>query len=254
MDNRTLNGRRKGKTVAHGCSECGVREIALCASLTDAELNALNSIGRHRRFARGEAVVWAGEDDGICANVVSGILKISAMTVDGREQIVGLLYPGDFVGHPYSTSADHSIVAVTEAELCMFPQQQFERLLEEHVAMERLLLKRTLAELERSRDWMLFLGRLTAREKIASFLADVARRAAPGVDCAVERPEIIELPISRGELADLLGLTLETVSRQFAKLKEARLIETPSARRIVILDRAALEADALQLRPERAMT
>lgn len=238
--------------MVQDCAACSVRQTALCGCLTDAELSALNAIGRLRHYARGDAVVWAGDDDNICANVVSGVLKICATTPDGREQIVGLLYPGDFVGHPYSTSADHSIVAVTEVELCAMSQPRFERLLEANVGLERLLLKRTLAELERSREWMLFLGRLTAREKIASFLTDVARRAAPGVACG-GRPDIIELPISRGELAELLGLTLETVSRQFGKLKAAGVVRTPSAREIVILDWAALEADSLQVRAQRVL-
>lgn len=238
--------------MVQDCAACSVRQTALCGCLTDEELSALNAIGRLRHYARGDAVVWAGEEDDICANVVSGVLKICATTPDGREQIVGLLYPGDFVGHPYSTSADHSIVAVTEAELCAMSQHRFERLLEADVRMERLLLKRTLAELERSRDWMLFLGRLTAREKIASFLADVARRAAPGAACG-GRADTIDLPISRGELAELLGLTLETVSRQFGKLKAAGIVRTPSAREIVILDWAALESHALQVRAEGAL-
>jgi len=101
------------------------------------------------------------------------------------------------------------------------------------------LLEHTLAELDRARGWILLLGRKSAEERIATFLLDMSRHAA--MDGAAQDPVgRFELPFSRQQVADLLGLTIETVSRQFTKLKRADLIDLPSRRAVVIKDRAAL--------------
>ena len=146
-----------------------VRDKSLCGSLNDEELTTLNRIGRPRRLDRGETLVWAGDEALHCANLLSGVLKLSASTADGREQIVGLLYPSDFVGRPFAEEAEHSVTALTDVELCVFPRKPFEAALENHVRMERLLLRRTLAALDEARARMLMLGRKTAEEKVASF-------------------------------------------------------------------------------------
>lgn len=83
------------------CVDCAVRDQSLCGSLTNSELHALNTLGRRRIVRRGETLIWAGEDNILCANLLSGVLKLVASSGDGREQIVGLLYPADFVGQPY---------------------------------------------------------------------------------------------------------------------------------------------------------
>lgn len=222
------------------CAHCGVRDRSLCGSLNDTELETLSRLGRRRRFARGEVVVWSGDEASLCANVLSGVLKITASTEDGREQIVGLLYPADFLGQPYAPSADFTITALSDVELCTFPQKGFERELDDHPRLERLLLQRTLDELNHSRAWMLLLGRKSAQEKVASFLFDMARRL-DRANCA-GRTDTFELPITRGEMADVLGLTIETVSRQLTKLKAAGIIATPTVREITIHNPAALAA------------
>ena len=84
------------------CADCQVRDQSLCGSLSDEELHSLNAIGRHRKLERGQTLLWAGDDALLCANLLSGVLKLSAATADGREQIVGLLYPADFVGRPFA--------------------------------------------------------------------------------------------------------------------------------------------------------
>jgi CRP/FNR family transcriptional regulator len=218
-----------------------VRDQSLCGSLTDDELATLNRLGRHRRLARGETLVWAGDEAVLCANLLSGVLKLSAATADGREQIVGLLYPADFVGRPFAEEAEHSITALTDVDLCVFPRKPFEVALENHVRMERLLLRRTLAALDEARARMLMLGRKTAEEKVASFLLDMAGHLA-GQGGAGE--VTFDLPVTRTQIADVLGLTIETVSRQMTKLKREGLIGLPSGRLVTIRNRAALQARA----------
>lgn len=227
------------------CAECAVRDQALCGSLDDRERHVLNTLGQRRQVARGESVAWAGEDSVICANLLSGVLKMVASTSDGREQIVGLLYPADFVGQPYAEQADFTITALTDAELCIFPRLPFERVLENHARMERLLLQRTLQALSDARGRMLTLGRKSAEEKIAGFLLDMAARAgSSGCRGSAGGPVTFDLPLTRGQIADVLGLTIETVSRQMTKLKTAGAIGLPGGRSITISDPHALEARA----------
>ncbi|MFA5988145.1 MAG: Crp/Fnr family transcriptional regulator [Sphingomonas sp.] len=227
------------------CADCSVRDRSLCGVLTNDELTSLNSIGQRRRFARGETVIWAGDENVICANLLDGIMKLSASTSDGREQTVGLLYPADFVGHPYEGDAGFTVVALTDVELCVFPRQSFEAVLNDHARMERLLLQRTFAALEDARSRMLMLARRSAEERLASFLLDMADRAgAAGCKVSADGPLTFDLPLSRNQIAELLGLTIETVSRQLTKFKAAGIIALPSLRAVTIRDRAGLAARA----------
>ncbi|NML06683.1 Crp/Fnr family transcriptional regulator [Sphingomonas sp. G-3-2-10] len=225
------------------CADCAVRDKALCGALNDAELEALNTLGRRRVLKRGETLIWAGEESAVCANLLSGVLKLAASTADGREQIVGLLYPADFVGKPYAGEAEFTVSAVSDAELCVFPRGPFEAVLEDHVRMERLLLQRTFAALEEARGRMLALGRLSASEKVAGFLLDMADRTG-GCRATGFGPVTFDLPLTRGEMAEVLGLTIETVSRQLTKLKDAGTIALPGSRGVTIRDRQALEIAA----------
>ncbi|TCH98272.1 Crp/Fnr family transcriptional regulator [Roseococcus sp. SYP-B2431] len=223
------------------CTECLVRDQSLCSSLSDSELTTLNSIGRPRRLERGETLVWAGDDALVCANLLSGVLKLSASTADGREQIVGLLYPADFVGRPFAKEAEHTITALTEAELCVFPRKGFETALESHAHLERLLLRRTLGALDEARARMLMLGRKTAEEKVASFLLDMAHHLARRTSSRIAE---FDLPVSRAQIADVLGLTIETVSRQLTKLRRDGVIDLPTSRRVAIRNPSALQSRA----------
>lgn len=232
-------------SVTDICADCAVRDQALCGSLSDRELVALNTLGQRRRVPRGATVMWAGDDSVICANLLSGVLKLVASTADGREQIVGLLYPADFVGQPYAEQADFTVTALTDVELCVFPRLAFERVLEDHARMEHLLLQRTLKALNEARGRMLTLARKSAEEKIAGFLLDMATRAGTtGCRATPTGPLTFDLPLTRGQIADVLGLTIETVSRQMTRLKSAGVIGLPGGRAVTIADQGALELRA----------
>ncbi len=236
--------------MSRQCSECGVRDKALCGSLSDAELVGLAKLGVQRRLGRGDTLVRADDAPLVCANVQSGVMKVSSVTAGGSEAIVGLLYPGDFIGRPFAESDDHDVVALTDVELCVFPRAAFERALTEHRQMEQKLLQRTLAELDRARRWLMRMGRATATARVAGFLDDMQRRLATN-DCqrgsTGAGSAAFELPLSRGEIADLLGLTIETVSRQMTRLRAAGIIELPGGRAVIIRDTAALAEAAEEL-------
>ena len=228
------------------CNVCVVRNRAICSALDKSEISALGTISRVQVLAAGEALVWEGDDSILLANVVEGTLKLSSATADGFEQIVGVVYPADFIGQPFGGATPYSVTALTDARVCLFARTDFDRLAREYPALEQKLLERTLAELDRTRRWMLLLGRKSASEKLATFLLDLSERLVePGCDPAKAGPvDRFDLGFSRQQIGDVLGLTIETVSRQFTKLTGLGLVSLPASRTVVILDRAGLQARA----------
>ena len=216
-----------------------MRDSALCASLADNELEALNAIARHKVIPRGQVFVWEGDTSSICANIVSGVLKVTSATADGREQIVGLLFAGDFVGQPFRAETSLTVTALSDADLCIYPRRGFETVLDDHSKLERMLLQRTMVALDAARARMLSLGRKSAEERVAGFLIEMVDR------CAIDgEGNSCDLPLTRGQIADVLGLTIETVSRQLTNLKGAGLIALQTGRGVTILDRPGLTAHA----------
>ena len=197
-------------------------------------------------LAAGESLIWEGEDSVLVANVIEGVLKLSTGTEDGREQIVGVVYPSDFIGRPFGSTSGHGVTALTEAKVCVFSRRDFDAFAREHPALEHKLLQRTLGELDRTRRWMLLLGRKSAGERVASFIVEMSERLVEqGCQGSHEEPLArFTLPFSRQQVADVLGLTIETVSRQFTRLKSAGLIDLPSRREVAIRHREGLMAEA----------
>ena len=216
------------------CKDCAIRDRSLCASLDNQELTALSEIGRRKTVPKGGVVTWAGDENLVCANLVSGALKLLKSTSDGREQAVGLLFSGDFVGQPFADSSTLTAVALTDTDLCVYPRGKFEQVLSDKVALERALLERTMRSLNDARDRQLTLARKSARARLAGFLADLHRSAGK---------DDFDLPMGRGDIADYLGLTIETVSRQFSDLKSNKVIEVArGSRSVSILDAGRLQS------------
>jgi CRP/FNR family transcriptional regulator len=228
------------------CETCVVRNRAICSALDPAELETLNAIGRRRNIAAGESLIWEGEDSVVVANVVEGVLKLTTGTADGREQIVGVVYPSEFIGRPFGTTTGYSVTALTQSRVCVFNRRDFDRFAGDHPSLGQKLLERTLGELDRTRRWMLLLGRKSASEKVASFLLELSDRLSPANcdDMDAGDTRRITLPFSRQQIADVLGLTIETVSRQFTRLKTERVIDLPSRREVTILEPATLADQA----------
>ena len=217
------------------CGACSARLAGLCGPLGAEALAGLSAIGRRRLLAPGETLIWEGEEADCVANIVSGVLKLSASTADGREQIVGIAYASDFVGRPGGGGSACSVTALGPAELCLFPKAGFEALAGRYPALQRALLERTLADLDRARRFMLLLGRKSAPERVATLLLDLAARQA--------RPSgEVDLPLGRQHMADVLGLTIETVSRQLSRMRAEGIIALSGRRGLVVRAPAALEA------------
>jgi len=226
--------------VMSACAQCLVRNRAICSSLGPDELDALNRLGRRQTIRRGQALIWEGDESLLVANVIEGVLKLSTSTPDGREQIVGVVYPSDFIGRPFGQTSEHTVTALTDARVCSFTRSAFDGFARAHPELEHKLLQRTLTELDRVRHWMLLLGRKSAGERVATFLLEMSRRLAQSTCTGAEMLDRFELPLDRQQIGDLLGLTIETVSRQMTQLRTAGVIETPDRRTILIRDRAAM--------------
>jgi|TARA_Y100000296_G_scaffold21846_1_gene25856 CRP/FNR family transcriptional regulator len=220
------------------CDACAIRNRAICADLDDSEIGLLNGIGRRRQLEAGEQLMWEGDEAVLVANVIDGVLKLASHSADGGEQILGLAYPSDFLGRPFGETAPYGVEALTQAQICVFERKDFDRFARDHPRLEHKLLERTLTELDRSRRWMMLLGRMNAGQKVASFLLELTDRLGKA---GAGGETFVTLPLSRQQMADVLGLTIETVSRQLSRLRSAGLIDTPSRREIVLRDRRELE-------------
>lgn len=191
----------------------------------------------YRSYAPGEVILWRGEALDFVASLVAGVASLSKTLEDGRTQMVGLLLPSDFIGRPGRARVDFDVTATTEVTLCRFERGPFEQLIETTPHVAQRLMELALDELDAARDWMILLGRKTAREKIATFLDLLTRRGsleqgAPHM--------ILDLPMTRDQIADFLGLTLETVSRQLSALKKEGVIAFSGRREIEVIDLPAL--------------
>ncbi|MEL6317783.1 MAG: Crp/Fnr family transcriptional regulator [Pseudomonadota bacterium] len=222
------------------CATCAIRERAICAYCSPEDLKRLDAIKSYKVYAKGSTIVTAGERSPFVGSIVNGVVALSQTLMDGRAQIVGLQFPSDFLGGAFRETAPCDAIAASEVLLCQFERAAFDALMRDLPTLRARLLDITITELDASRDWLTLLGQKTAREKLSSFLLMLLRRANPTPDDAV----VVELPLTRAEIGRFLGLTIETVSRQLSSLRAAGLIQLEDHRRVMVLDAAALAAEA----------
>ncbi|SFL50189.1 transcriptional regulator FnrL [Shimia aestuarii] len=230
--------------ISQDCGNCPIRHRAVCARCESDELEQLEEIKYYRSFEAGQTVIWSGDRMDFVGSVVSGIASLTQTMEDGRTQMVGLLLPSDFVGRPGRMAAAYDVVATTDMVMCCFRKKPFELMMEQTPHIAQRLLEMTLDELDAAREWMLVLGRKTAREKIASLLSIIARRDATLKLDGMQGPLVFDLPLTREAMADYLGLTLETVSRQMSALKRDGVIELQGKRHVTIPDFSRLLNEA----------
>lgn len=226
------------------CDACPIRHRAVCAHCDKDELEELEGIKFYRSYEAGQTIIWSGDPMNFVGSVVSGIASLTQTMEDGRTQMVGLLLPSDFVGRPGRENAPYDVQATTDLVMCCFRKKPFEDLMGSTPHIAHRLLQMTLDELDAAREWMLVLGRKTAREKIASLLSIIARRDASIHKTGQTGPIVFDLPLTREAMADYLGLTLETVSRQISALKRDQVILLEGKRHVTIPDMRRLMEEA----------
>ena len=218
------------------CTDCPIKHRAVCARCEVDELAQLEAMKYYRSYQAGQTVIWAGDRMDFVASVVIGIATLSQTMEDGRRQMVGLLLPSDFVGRPGRPGVAYDVTATTDMVMCCFRKKPFEDMMLALPHIGQRLLEMTLDDLDAAREWMLLLGRKTAREKIASLIAIVARRDAALGLRAASGQMVFDLPLTREQMADYLGLTLETVSRQVSALKRDGVIALVGKRHVTVPD------------------
>jgi CRP/FNR family transcriptional regulator len=216
------------------CSHCKVRALSLCSALEADELEAMDKLARHVVFEKHQTLFAQGEAADSVYNVTAGSVRLFKLLPDGRRQIVGFALPGDFLGLSLSERNGFSAEALSAMSACQFPRAGFSALLDAKPHLLRRLHDMASHELSLAQDQMVILGRRTAEEKIAAFLLGLRKRWARIDGSTVRAP----LPMSRQDIGDYLGLTVETVSRMMTKLaREKAIVITPDGVRLLDLPR-----------------
>ncbi len=218
------------------CEDCPIRYRAVCAQCEGDELATLEQMKFYRSYQAGQPIIWEGDRMDFVASVVTGVATLTHTLEDGRTQMVGLLLPSDFLGRPGRDQAAYNATATTDVVLCCFRRKPFDQMMRQTPHVAHRLLEMTLDELDAAREWMLLLGRKTAREKIASFIAIIARRQAALHKRRPGGRMQLDLPLTREAMADYLGLTIETVSRQITALRRDGIIEMAGKREVTLPD------------------
>ena len=200
------------------------------------DLAALRRSGSKIRFSRGETIFNEGDPADYAYSVVSGAVRLCKHTADGRRQIAQFLLPGDFLSFMEMEEHSFTAEAADDTVVACYPHRQIERMSEERPALRRYfgsLLARRVKDVQ---NHLVTLGRQTAKEKVASFLVMLIERAGAANDSR------IGLPMSRQDIADFLGLTIETVCRMLSSMKRNRLIDLPDIHQLIIRDSDRLHA------------
>lgn len=225
------------------CASCEARHRGLCGALEPEQLVALAKTSYKHGAASGKELVGDQQRVNHYSNVLSGVVKLTKTLSDGRQQIVGLQFAPDFLGRPFRAESAINAEAATDVSLCSFPRAAVERMMRDSPGLEHRLLEQTLKELDEARDWMVTLGRKTAAEKVASFLLMIAHHIDPMAD-QDRSSATFDLPLTRADIADFLGLTIETVSRQLTKLRAEGVIRIENNRHVTVPDLDRLETRA----------
>lgn len=219
------------------CSTCQVRDRALCSALESDELSYMNSIA-HQVEIEAHRPIFFEEDEGThLFNVTTGIVQLSRLLSDGRRQITGFLFPGDFLGLAREGNYAYTAEALTNTKMCRFERVRLLQLFKRFPQLETKLLDQRSNELIEAQEHMILLGRKSSVERVASLLVTFANKIDPHSAPVLE----FDLPVTRESMADYLGMRLETVSRVLSSLKKQGIIELPSPHRLKLVSIDQLE-------------
>ncbi|WP_420548207.1 helix-turn-helix domain-containing protein [Curvivirga sp.] len=219
------------------CADCTVRNLSFCNCLNNQELEELDAIVTHLEVPARAPIIDEKEPAEFLFNVTGGAVKLYKLLADGRRQITGFLFAGDFLGIAMKDNYVYSAESVNKTTLCRFRRTELEEMVDKHAKLSKQMLNMASNELEMAQEQMLLLGRKTAKEKLCSFLLTLSKRAEKRGEAATP----IYVPMSRADIGDYLGLTTETVSRTFTNLKRDRVIRLQEGSMIHLNDLEELE-------------
>jgi len=205
--------------------------IAGAASAAAEDAEAFDRIGTIVTLRRDQTLFSEGDPAPDCFKVVGGALRSCRLLADGRRQVNRFLRPGDLVGFESDRVYRSTVEAVSDATVIRLPRHAVDQLVQQQPRLGKSLLGRLCEELSAAHAQMLLLGRKNALERLASFLIAMAERDG----------DHVALPMTRSEIADHLGLTIETVSRSFSELKGRGVIQLKASSDVMIKRRNELE-------------
>lgn len=223
------------------CEGCSSQHISLCNVLDGDELKKFSKISTDYQKKAKQVICCEDEESEYIYNIRSGAVRISKMLSDGRRQITGFLFAGDFFGLSCKDKYSFTAEAITEVNICRFPRAKIMEAFREFPALGERVFDMTRTELDSTHDQMLLLGRKTAREKLCSFLLNLRDKSSR---LNKSHKNDVEIPMSRSDIADFLGLTVETISRQFTNLHKLDLIKLDGAHKVFLKNPEALSAMA----------
>jgi CRP/FNR family transcriptional regulator len=208
------------------CGDCDARHIGMCDALSDADMGFLARVAQRVQIPAGKTFIEEGSEANYFYDLTQGDVRVYKSLADGRRQITGFMGVGHFLGLAIDGKYAFSAEAMNDVQLCRFNRPALQGVFAEFPAIERKLLDVATHEMVVAQEQMLLLGRKTAVERVASFLISWAARLelTNAADMA-NTPFTMALPMNRTDLADYLGLTIETISRSFAKMKRDGLID-----------------------------
>ena len=220
------------------CSVCKIRSYSFCRCLPEEKLKVFSDISKEIEFKDKQTIFLQQENAKNLFNITKGNVKIYKLLSDGRIQIIGFLYPGDFFGSYKKEKYNYSAESIGEVRACAFDQVSLDNYLNENMKLAKELLHMTSHELTLAQDRMEVLGKMNANERIAKFFLNISeQRSRIGW-----QSNPVSLPMTRQDIADYLGLTLETVSREITRFKTSNLIKLLNSKQIFIVDKEKLTA------------
>ncbi|MCB1663592.1 MAG: Crp/Fnr family transcriptional regulator [Pseudomonadales bacterium] len=205
-------------------------DCALFHALNNDEMEKIASIARRKDMESHQYLFHQHSPANRVYNVIDGTVMVERTSSSGRRQILGFLFPGDFIGLTHSNYFEYSVKSLSKAQLCEFQREQLFALSEKLPNLKSNVEQISANVLARALDQIYILGQKKAHERLCFLFIQMLERMPGAI------PQQINLPMTRQDIADYLGLTIETVSRSFAKLKQEGLIATPSPQRLQILD------------------
>jgi CRP/FNR family transcriptional regulator len=219
------------------CDLCWGRDKGICGPLEDQRLRQLLQTGGRRRWAKRQFLYRADDPIQAFYKITKGIVVESRTLVDGRRQIVGIRSGGDLCGYPAQRGQHLSTAqALTEVEGCAFDARTFDAVLRQHGDLASALVQEVSDKLRRTTESMVAIGQLNSVERVAHFLVEMSE--LQGLNELTD--QTLFLHLTRQEIADYLGLTLETISRALTKLREMQVIASLGINAVAILHKDGL--------------
>jgi CRP/FNR family transcriptional regulator len=219
------------------CSTCGARSVGLCRALDAAGLEDLLADTQQVARAPRDILFDEGAEATHVFTLIEGTAKLTRLLPDGREQVVGFRYAGDIIGYAPGRQHEFAAQLLTPARVCRIERRRLDELMRRHPPLERRLLALCVQELATTQEQLVTVGRRTAEARVAAFLLSLAAASDRR-----RQGDSLEMPMTRADIADFLGLTIETVSRILTGFRRRGLVREPSHGRIQLLRREALVA------------